>query len=114
MAHKESILVTTSLQTNSQVLRRLGFVWKRPKKRLLKADAAQRETFVATYANLRQKAQQGGATIFFVDEAHFRAHVEVRNKWVLRGAPALVDSTSHLGQRPGIPTRPSGTGHGSR
>jgi transposase len=61
---------------------------------LLKADAAQREAFVATYAALRQEAEQCGATIFFVDEAHFRADVEVRNKWVLRGAPALVDSTS--------------------
>ncbi|MFN8465480.1 MAG: winged helix-turn-helix domain-containing protein [Caldilineaceae bacterium] len=90
----EQLGVTLSRSSCWNYLRRLGFVWKRPKKRLLKADAAQRETFVATYADLRQTAEQHGATIFFVDEAHFRADVEVRNKWVLRGAPALVDSTS--------------------
>lgn len=90
----EHLGVTLSRSSCWNYLRRLGFVWKRPKKRLLKADAAQREAFVATYADLRQAAAQRGATIFFVDEAHFRADVEVRNKWVLRGAAALVDSTS--------------------
>ena len=29
-----------------------------------------------------------------MDEAHFRADAELRGKWVLRGEPALVDSTS--------------------
>ena len=32
--------------------------------------------------------------MFFVDEAHFRADAELRGKWVLKGEPALVDSTS--------------------
>ena len=32
--------------------------------------------------------------IFFADEAHFRADAELRGKWVLKGQPALVDSTS--------------------
>jgi transposase len=90
----EQLGVTLSRSSCWNYLRRLGFVWKRPKKRLLKADAAQRAAFVANYAALRQAAEQGRATIFFVDEAHFRADVEVRNKWVLRGAAALVDSTS--------------------
>jgi len=75
-------------------LHRLGFVLKRPKKRLLKAKAADREAFVASYATLRLKAQTKGAKIFFVDEAHFRADADLRGKWVLRGQPALVDSTS--------------------
>ena len=34
------------------------------------------------------------AKIFFADEAHFRADAELRGKWVLRGEPALVNSTS--------------------
>ncbi len=75
-------------------LRRLDFVVKRPKKRLLKADAAQRAVFVADYAALRVEAQATGARIIFVDEAHFRADVELRAKWVLRGEPAFADSTS--------------------
>lgn len=78
----------------------LGFVLKRPKKRLLKADAAQRQAFVASYAALRAAAEAQGAKIFFVDEAHFRADVELRAKWVLRGVPALADSTSpRLGEK---------------
>ena len=37
---------------------------------------------------------QSNAKIFFADEAHFRADAELRGKWVLRGEPALVDSSS--------------------
>lgn len=73
-------------------LHRLGFVVKRPKKRLLKADEAKRAAFVATYAT--QRAETSGSKHFFVDEAHFYADVTLRGKWVLKGTPALVDSTS--------------------
>ncbi len=75
-------------------LHRLGFAFKQPKKRLLKADEAKREVFVAQYAILREEAQRTEARIFFADEAHFRADAELRGKWVLKGQPALVDSTS--------------------
>jgi transposase len=75
-------------------LHRLGFVLKRPKKRLVKADAAQRAAFVRQYALLCAGAEASGAKIFFVDEAHFRADADLRGKWVLKGEPALVDSTS--------------------
>lgn len=74
-------------------LHRLGFVYKRPKKRLLKADEAKRAAFVAEYAALLAEARASGAKIFFVDEAHFRADGDLRGKWVLKGKPALVDST---------------------
>ena len=74
-------------------LHRLGFVLKRPKKRLLKAHAEKRNAFVAMYVALCMEALTTGARIFFVDEAHFRADVELRAKWVLRGEPALADST---------------------
>jgi hypothetical protein len=81
-------------------LHRLGFVVKRPKKRLLKAKAEKRDAFVAAYAALRAAAQSSGAKIFFVDEAHFRADVELRAKWVLKGEPALVDTSSpRLGEK---------------
>ena len=75
-------------------LHRLGFAFKWPKKRLLKADESRREAFVAEYAALREEAQATCARIFFADEAHFRADAELRGKWVLRGEPAPVDSTS--------------------
>ena len=75
-------------------LHRLGFSYKRPKKRLAKANESKRETFVAEYAALGEEAQLTGAKVFFADEAHFRADAELRGKWALRGEPALVDSTS--------------------
>ena len=75
-------------------LHRLEFAFKRPKKRLLKADKPKREAFVADYAALKEETQQTRARIFFADEAHFRADAELRGKWVLKGKPALVDSTS--------------------
>jgi len=75
-------------------LHRLGFVLKRPKKRLLKAKDAEREAFVLRYSQIQEEAPRRGAKIFFVDEAHFRADADLRGKWVLRGQPALVDSTS--------------------
>ena len=46
------------------------------------------------YAALRDEAQRTEARIFFADEAHFRADAELRGKWVLRGEPALVNSSS--------------------
>ncbi len=75
-------------------LHRLGFVLKRPKKRLLKADPARREVFVAEYVALTAAAQGNGTKIFFADEAHFQADADLRGKWVPKGEPALVDSTS--------------------
>ena len=75
-------------------LHRLGFVIKRPKKHLLKANAAKRAAFVAEYATLRDEAQTSGAKHFFADEAHFYADVDLHGTWVLKGMPALVDSAS--------------------
>ncbi len=85
--------IRLSRSTCLRYLHRLGFVYKRPKKRLLKADEAQRGAFVEAYAALLAEARVSGAKIFFVDEAHFRADGDLRGKWVLKGHPALADST---------------------
>ncbi len=61
---------------------------------MVKADAAKRDAFVAEYAALSEETRQTGARILFADEAHLRADAELRGKWVLKGGPALVDSTS--------------------
>ena len=86
--------ISLSRSTCVNYLHRLGFVLKRPKKRLVKADEAKRESFLAEYAVLWDEARRSGAKIFFADEAHFRADAELRGKWVLRGESALVDSSS--------------------
>jgi len=91
---QERFGVELSSRTCLNYLHRLGFVRKQPKKRLLKAKSEQRQAFVATYVTLRQDAQERGAKIFFVDEAHFRTDVDLRSLWVLRGQPALIDTSS--------------------
>ena len=80
--------------TRGQALHRLGFVLKRPRKRLVKADERKREAFVADYARLWDEARRCGNKFFFAGEAHFRAGAELRGKWALKGEPALVDSSS--------------------
>jgi transposase len=91
---REQVGLELSRSSGLRWLHRLDFTWKRPKKRLLKADAKKRAAFVQQYVRLRAEAGQSGAKHFFVDEAHFRADAEVRGKWARRGQPALVDSTS--------------------
>jgi transposase len=86
--------VTLARSSCHKYLHRLGFVRKRPIKQLLKADEAKRAAFVAAYATVRRAAQAQGAKIFFVDEAHFYADVDLHSMWVLKGTPALVASTS--------------------
>ena len=73
---------------------RLGFAFKRPGKRLPRADMAKREAFVADHAALWEEAVQTGAKIFSVDEARFRADAELRGKRAPKGELALVDSSS--------------------
>ena len=85
--------ISLSRRSCLNYLHRLGFVLKQPKKRLVKADVAKREAFVAEYAVRWDEARRTGARIFFADEAHFRADADLRGKWTLRGEPALVDST---------------------
>jgi transposase len=91
---RERFRVTLGRSSCLNYLHRLGFVLKRPKKRLLKADPERRARFVREYALLRATAAMTGAKIFFVDEAHFYADVDLRGKWVPKGEPALVGSTS--------------------
>ena len=91
---KQSFDLGLSRSSCLNYLHRLGFVLKRPKKRLLKAKDEERKAFVLQYSQIREEAQGSGAKIFFVDEAHFRADADLRGKWVLKGEAALVDSTS--------------------
>ena len=91
---KQSFDLGLSRSSCLNYLHRLGFVLKRPKKRLLKAKDEERKAFIIQYSQIREEAERIGAKIFFVDEAHFRADADLRGKWVLKGEPALVDSTS--------------------
>ena len=49
---------------------------------------------MAAYAALTEEARRSGTKIFFADAAHFWADAALRGKWMPKGGPALVDSTS--------------------
>ena len=85
---KQSFDLGLSRSSCLNYLHRLGFVLKRPKKRLLKAKDEERKAFIIQYSQIREEAERIGAKIFFVDEAHFRADADLRGKWVLKGEPA--------------------------
>ena len=68
---KQSFDLGLSRSSCLNYLHRLGFVLKRPKKRLLKAKDEERKAFVLQYSQIREEAQESGAKIFFVDEATF-------------------------------------------
>ena len=55
--------------TRGQALHQPGFVLKRPRKRLVKADERKREAFVADYARLWDEARRCGSKFFFAGEA---------------------------------------------
>ena len=97
--------ISLSRSTCLNYLHRLGFVLRRPKKRLVKADAAKRESFVAEYAALWEEAHRSGAKIFCADEAHFRADAELRGKWVLRGGRPWWTRAAHATARRPATTR---------
>ncbi len=81
------------VSSTGQALHRLGFVLKRPRKRLVKADPKRWAAFVAEYSALAASGARTGAKVRFADEAHFQADADLRRKWALQGEPALVDST---------------------
>ena len=63
---KQSFDLGLSRSSCLNYLHRLGFVLKRPKKRLLKAKDEARKAFVLQYRQIREEAQESGAKIFFV------------------------------------------------
>ena len=56
----ERFSISLSRSSCLNYLHRLGFAFKRPKKRLLKADAEKREAFVEEYAALAFQSQESG------------------------------------------------------
>jgi hypothetical protein len=72
----------------------VGFCPERAQETFPEGRRDQREAFVAEYAALLAEARPVGAKVFFADQAHFRADGDLRGKWVLKGKPALVESTS--------------------
>ena len=66
------------------VLRRLGYVYKKPKLVPGKADAAKQEAFLEEYENLKQNSDEGDV-ILFMDATHPRHNPVASYGWIKRG-----------------------------
>ena len=75
------------------VLRRLGYVYKKPKLVPGKADAAAQEEFVKDYENLKQNSEEGDV-ILFMDATHPQHNPVIGYGWIKRGEEHPVKSNT--------------------
>ena len=75
-------------------LYRLGFAFKRPKKRLLKANESQRRPSWRSTPPCGKRPNGLKPAYSLLMRPTSGADAELRGKWVLKGKPALVDSNS--------------------
>lgn len=73
------------------VLRRLGYVYKKPRLVLGKADASARETFIQKRDNLRRKSGEGDV-ILVMDATQPRHNSVISRGWIKRGMARSLKS----------------------
>jgi len=78
------------------VLRRLGYVYKKPKLVPGKADAEAQEEFLKDYENAK-KNRDAGDVILFMDATHPQHHPVISYGWIKRGKEHPIQS--HTGRR---------------
>jgi len=81
---KERWSVSYTPSGMTAVLRRLGYVYKKPKLVPGKPDAAKQEAFLEEYENLKQNRDEG-EVILFMDATHPRHNPVVSYGWIKRG-----------------------------
>ena len=75
------------------VLRRLGYVYKKPKLVPGKADAAAQKAFLNDYENLKKNSDEGDA-ILFMDATHPQHNPVISYGWIKRGKEHPVKSNT--------------------
>jgi transposase len=75
------------------VLRRLGYVYKKPKLVPGKADAAAQEAFLEDYENLKKNSDEGDV-ILFMDATHPQHNPVIGNGWIKRGKEHPIKSNT--------------------
>ena len=83
-----------SRNTLRTILKQAGLSWKKCKKLLSKANAAQRAEFVAQFQRLYEQMCQGQVRIIYLDEAHFHQDLNLGYSWGLVGQPLWRESHS--------------------
>jgi len=90
---KKTFKKTVCPDTARKYLHILGFSYKTPRKRLLKADPQQQEEFAKKLATLEASRTPRSFTVY-VDEGKIEQDALPRQGWFQKGVPAEVDSSS--------------------
>ena len=85
--------ITYSRSGMSALLRRLGFVYKRPILMPGKADPAEQEAFI-TYYNQIKKSMTENDKMYFVDGVHPQFNTEVGYGWIKKGNKKAIKSNT--------------------
>jgi transposase len=75
------------------VMRRLGYVYKKPKLVPGKADAAAQKEFLEDYENLKQNSEEGDV-VMFMDATHPQHNPVIGYGWIKRGQEYPIKSNT--------------------
>jgi len=84
---------TIAYRTAMGYLHRLGFVRKRPRKRLKKADPNKQKAFAEEFQEMERRRSPRSVTVY-LDQGQIWLDALLREMWCLKGQPAEVDSFS--------------------
>jgi hypothetical protein len=74
-------------------LRQLGFSYKKPSKRLIKADAKKQKQFAKKLERLEDQRCANSITVYY-DEGKIEQNALPREGWFLKEQPAQIESSS--------------------
>lgn len=96
---KEKLGLEVSDETVRRALRRLEFVWRRPRWAIEQEDPCHKERMEAIDAALeRAQSEENGPTVLFEDETSFRRLPPLRGMWMRRGEQARVEVPDQNGK----------------
>ena len=75
-------------------IKKLGFSWKKWRKRLNKANPKQRDAFVDKLQGILSAATQGQEQLVYLDEAHIHLDTDEGYGWTKKGQRVWISSSS--------------------
>ena len=102
---QKSFGVKISHDTSRDYLRLLGFSYKKPSKKLIKADADKQKQFAEELEQLEDQRCAKSITVYY-DEGKIEQDALTRKGWFLKEQPAQVESNSP-GKKRSYSIRPS-------
>lgn len=91
---EQTLSCRPSRTTLRSLLRAACLRWKKCRKVLRKANAAQRAAYMAQFQQLFERMCRGEVSILYVDESHFHQDLDVGYTWAMAGKPVWRESTS--------------------